>query len=133
MEKFIQQLGRDAGKILLAKFGKIKNLQTKRHALDFLTEADLMVDKLVTSRIKKKFPTHAIVSEESGKHNTSPNKWIIDPLDGTNNFAHGIPMFVTQLAYVENNKLKAAMIYNPVQDQMFYAETGKGAYLNGRR
>ncbi len=134
MEKFIKQLARDAGKILRAKFGKVKNIQTKQHALDFLTEADLMAEKLITNRIKKTFPTHAIIAEESGEYNKQfKNCWIVDPLDGTNNFAHATPLFVTQFAYVEDGELKASVVYDPIHDRMFYAEKGKGAFLNGKK
>ena len=133
MEKFIKQLVRDAGGILRDNFGKVGVLRTKSNVLDVVTVADELADKLITERIKKKFPSHAIISEESGTHNNNPKKWIIDPLDGTSNFSKGIPLFVTQLAYTENNKVKIAAIYDPIHDNLFYAEKGKGAYLNDSR
>jgi len=133
MEKFIKQLVRDAGGILRDNFGKVGVLRTKSNVLDVVTVADELADKLITERIKKKFPSHAIISEESGTHNNNPKKWIIDPLDGTSNFSKGIPLFVTQLAYTENNKVKIAAIYDPIHDNLFYAEKGKGAYLNNKR
>jgi myo-inositol-1(or 4)-monophosphatase len=133
METFIKQLVRDAGKILRDKFGKVGIHHTKKDALDIVTEADILADKLVTDRIKKKFPLHAIISEESGSHNTNPKQWIIDPMDGTNNFAMGIPFFVTQLAYAENGKLKFAAIYDPIHDKLYFAEKGKGAFVNDKK
>ncbi len=133
MEKFVKQLVRDAGSILRDKFGKVGVLRTKSHVLDVVTIADELADKLITDRIKKKFPSHAIVSEESGLYNQNSKKWIIDPLDGTSNFSLGIPLFVTQLAYVENDQVKIAAIYDPIHNNLFYAEKGKGAYLNNKR
>ncbi|MBI2355629.1 MAG: inositol monophosphatase [Candidatus Doudnabacteria bacterium] len=133
MEKFIKQLLRDAGAILREKFGKITVANTKAHALDFVTEADLAADKLITDRIKKKFPTHAIISEESGEYNRHSNKWIIDPLDGTNNFLLGIPLFVTQLAFVQSNRIKFSAIYDPIHERLYFAERNKGSFLNNKK
>lgn len=133
MEKFIKQLVKDSGKILKDKFRKVGVSRTKTNVLDVVTEADLMSDALITKRIKKKFPSHAIVSEESGEHNKSSKKWIIDPLDGTSNFSRGLPQFVTQLAYVEDNKVKFSAIYDPIHDELFFAEKNKGSYLNDKR
>jgi len=133
MERFIKELVKDAGKILKEKFRKVGVSRTKRNPLDVVTIADVMVDKLITGRIKKKFPSHSIVAEESGNYNGNSKKWIIDPLDGTNNFSLGIPLFVTQIAYVEKDQLKFAAIYDPVHDELFYAQKGKGSFLNGKR
>src|SRR3989344_3946052 len=133
MENFIKQLVRDSGKILSSKFGKIGVSHTKANPLDVVTQADLLADKLIVGRIKKKFPKHAIISEESGEHNQHRYKWIIDPLDGTSNFASKIPLFVTQLAFVEGDDVKFSALFDPIHDKLYFAQKGKGSFLNGRK
>lgn len=100
---------------------------------DFATQADFDSEKAVISRIKKSFPEHEILAEESGGQGSSPCKWLIDPLDGTHNFFFNVPLFGTIVALEENGTVRAAAIYLPVQKELYTAEKGKGAFLNGKK
>ena len=113
------------------------NLEKKRirhkGRFNLVTETDKKSERLIVGRIRKAFPDHSILAEESGaSSNHSPYRWIIDPLDGTTNFAHGFPMFCVTIGYEENGKMKAGGVYDPMRDELFFAERGKGATLNGK-
>ncbi|MDI6778243.1 MAG: inositol monophosphatase family protein [Patescibacteria group bacterium] len=106
IEKFIKTTLPKAGEILRKKFKKVGVKYTKRHALDVVTEADLAANRLLLIAIKKTFPDHGIISEETAEYkNGSEYIWVIDPLDGTLNFSRGIPIFVTMLAVFRNKEL----------------------------
>jgi myo-inositol-1(or 4)-monophosphatase len=101
---------------------------------DLVTEADRSSEKLIVERLREHFPTHSVVAEEGGgKDRASEYCWYVDPLDGTTNFAHGFPMFNVTLALEHKGELIAGVVYHPVHDEMFAAEKGAGATLNGRR
>jgi myo-inositol-1(or 4)-monophosphatase len=102
--------------------------------IDLITEADHASEALILSRIRAAYPGCAILSEESGASaNTSPYVWIADPLDGTTNFAHGLPIFSVTLALLVNNIIEVGVTYDPIYDELYTAQRGQGAYLNGER
>ena len=130
------QTAREAGQILLDKFGRKINV-SKKGDINLVTEADLASEKFIIERIKSHYPKHSILAEESGEAvvvgGSSQWKWIIDPLDGTTNFAHGYPCFCVTLALEYEEKIVVGVTYDPTRDEMFSAERGNGASLNGRQ
>ena len=138
MLNFAIQTARDAGAILLDRLGRALQVSNKGD-IDLVTESDLASEKLIIERIKSHYPRHAILAEESGAtagtelvSGTSDWKWIIDPLDGTTNYAHGYPCFCVSIALENAGTIAVAAIYDPTRDEMFAAERGQGATLNGR-
>jgi len=133
---FAVQTARDAGSILVDRLGRALQVSNKGD-IDLVTEADLASEKLIIERIKSYYPRHAILAEESGASEfvagTGDWKWIIDPLDGTTNYAHGYPCFCVSIGLERAGALEIAAIYDPMRDEMFAAERGQGATLNGRR
>ena len=102
--------------------------------IDLITDADHASEVLVLDRIRSAYPACAILSEESGASaNSSPYVWIADPLDGTTNFAHGLPIFSVTLALVVDGVIEVGVTYNPIYDELYTARRGQGAYLNGER
>lgn len=136
MLNFAIQTARDAGSILVDRLGRALQVSNKGD-IDLVTEADLASEKLIIERIKSHYPRHAILAEESGASEfvagTGEWKWIIDPLDGTTNYAHGYPCFCVSIGLERAGTLEIAAIYDPMRDEMFAAERGQGATLNGRR
>jgi myo-inositol-1(or 4)-monophosphatase len=133
---FAIDVARDAGGVLVQRLGSAKI--TNKGDIDLVTEADLASEDLIIERIRSYYPQHAILAEESGETmlvggKRSEWKWIIDPLDGTTNYAHGYPCFCVSIALEHNGTLEIGVIYDPVRDEMFAAERGNGATLNGRR
>ncbi len=127
----VEQLAREAGKLLMTRYGKSHDIKMKGE-VDLVTEADRLSEELILDHIKKHHPLHSVISEESGSnHIHSDHKWYIDPLDGTVNFAHGIPMFSVSIAYAFREKLELGVVYDPTRDECFSAEVNKGACLNG--
>ena len=137
MLNFAIQTARDAGRILIERFGRITQI-TNKGDIDLVTEADLAAERFIIERIKSYYPRHAILAEESDasgiKYEGSGEfKWIIDPLDGTTNYAHGYPAFCVSVALERAGRVEIGVIYDPLRDEMFAAERGEGATLNGRR
>jgi myo-inositol-1(or 4)-monophosphatase len=133
---FAIQTARDAGAILIDRLGRALQVSNKGD-IDLVTEADLASEKLIIERIKSHYPRHAILAEESGGVESASGesewRWIIDPLDGTTNYAHGYPCFCVSIALERAGSIEIAVIYDPTRDEMFAAERGQGAHLNGRR
>lgn len=128
----IESLARRAGALLKGGFGKEHQVDFK-HAKDLVTEMDRKAEDLILGEIRDKFPTHSILSEESGSlEGHADHQWIVDPLDGTINYAHNYPVFCVSIAYREAGDLKLAAIYDPMLDELFSAERGSGAALNGK-
>ncbi len=124
---------KEAGKIHLKYFGNIKKIMYKDKT-NAVTNADLESEKRIIGIIKKRFPEHSILSEESGATNRkSDYRWLIDPLDGTHNYMHNIPLFGVSIALEFKKKLILGVIYLPCFDDLYVAEKGKGAFLNGKR
>lgn len=125
-----------AARGLVRDFGEVENLQvSKKGPADFVTSADKRAEKILIEELMKARPSYQFLVEERGVivGKDQSNKFIIDPLDGTTNFLHGIPQFCISVALERDSALHAAMIYNPVLDEMFMAEKGKGAFLGRRR
>ena len=125
-----------ASRSLIRDFGEIENLQVSTKAPgDFVSSSDKKTEKILIDELRKAHPEYGIVTEESGiinKSNTK-NRWIIDPIDGTLNFLNGIPQFAISIGYEENNEIKCGIIFNPITNEMFFAEKGSGAFLNNSR
>lgn len=122
-----------AGDVLRSRLGKITEIN-KKGEIDLVTEADLESEKAVIDFIKRKFPDHSILAEESGEdRRVSGAEWIVDPLDGTTNYAHGIGIFSVSIAFALNGEIVVGVVLNPVTGELFAAERGKGAELNGEK
>jgi len=126
-----------AARGLRRDFGEVSNLQVSRKGpADFVSAADLRAEKVLREELHRARPDYAFLMEESGASGgTADNtrRWIVDPLDGTTNFLHGLPHFAISIALEEAGELIAAVIFDPAKDELFYAEKGVGAYLNDRR
>jgi myo-inositol-1(or 4)-monophosphatase len=125
-----------ASRKLVRDFGEVEQLQVSRKGPgDFVTTADLRAEKTLREELSKAKEGAGFLMEESGEVAGEPGmgRWIIDPLDGTTNFLHGMPHFAISLAYEERDQIVAGLIYDPILDEMFYAVRGMGAYLNERR
>ncbi len=128
----IESLARQAGAILRNGYGKNHQIAYKG-AIDLVTEIDRQSEEFLLEKIQERYPHHAIVAEESGPQSGDACcKWYIDPLDGTVNFAHGIPIFSVSLAYAQDGMITFGVVYDPLRDECFSAEAGKGAWLNGK-
>ena len=128
---FTKELAFNSGKILSKYFGNVNSINKKTTSIDLVTNADIESEQLIISSIFKKFPNHTIISEEtSQKEKNSDFKWVIDPLDGTTNFVHNLPIFAVSIGLQYKNKTVIGVVYNPAADKMFSASIKKGAYLN---
>ncbi len=137
MLNFAIQTARDAGRLLAERFGRALQI-TNKSELDLVTESDLASERLIIERIKTYHPRHAILAEESGASGPADRAgdegcWIIDPLDGTTNYAHGYPCFCVSIGLEHKGRMEIGVVYDPMRDEMFSAERGEGASLNGRR
>jgi myo-inositol-1(or 4)-monophosphatase len=136
MLNFAIETARDAGRLLLEKLGRVTSI-TKKGDINLVTEADLASEALIIERIKSYYPKHAILAEEAGDavlvDGETTWKWIIDPLDGTTNYAHGYPCFCVTLALERKGKIVIGVTYDPTREELFSAEKGEGASLNGRK
>jgi myo-inositol-1(or 4)-monophosphatase len=130
------QAAQKAARGLVRDFGEIENLQvSKKGTGDFVSNADTKAEKTLVYELTKARPNYSFLLEEGGEIEGSDtsNRWIIDPLDGTTNFLHGIPHFSISIALERDGELFAGVVYEPVSDQMFTAERGQGAHLNNNR
>lgn len=130
------QAARKAGRSLTRDFGEVENLQVSRKGpADFVSAADKRAEKILFEELQKARPTYSFLMEEAGEveGTDGQHKWLIDPLDGTTNFLHSIPLFATAIALERNGEIVASVIYNPIMDELFTAERGGGAWLNNRR
>lgn len=127
---FTEGIARQAGAVLRSGYGNVQHVQHKG-AIDLVTEFDKRSEELILSALQREFPEHAILSEESGRRQTgSEYQWIIDPLDGTTNFANGIPIFCVTMSLFKNTSPIVGVTYDPLRDEMFSAEANCGATLN---
>ena len=125
-----------ASKVLVRDFGEIEKLQVKKKGpTDFVTNADIKVEKIIIEELKKARPNYSFITEENGiKINKDKNNtWIIDPIDGTVNFLHGIPHFAISIAHKSENEIISGLIFDPIKNEMFYAEKNNGAFFNNHR
>ena len=127
------EIAREAGALLANYFERRVAFELKGD-FDLVTEADRASEQLIVERLRSHFPTHGIMAEEGGGHESpSGYRWFVDPLDGTTNFAHSFPMFNVTLGLEREGELVAGVIFDPVRQEMFTAERGAGAWLNNRR
>jgi len=125
-----------ASKILIRDFGEVEKLQISvKGPSDFVSNADTKAEKIIINELMKAKKNYSIISEEDGSkiNSDSENVWIIDPIDGTTNFLHGVPHFAISIALKSNNEIISGLIYDPIKDEMFYAEKNNGAFFNNQR
>ncbi len=125
-----------ASKALIRDFGEIEKLQVSvKGPSDFVSNADTKAEKIIIEELIKSKKNYSIISEEAGymKNKDSDNVWIIDPIDGTLNFLHGVPHFAISIALKSNNEIVSGLIFDPIKDEMFFAEKNNGAFLNNQR
>lgn len=126
-------VAREAGALLLERLARPREIAEKSQRADLVTDADRASEAAIIARLRREYPTAAILAEESGMHaGTSEERWVVDPLDGTTNFAHGYPLFCVSIAYERRGELVAGVIYAPAMDECFVAERGAGARMNDR-
>ena len=125
-----------ASKSIIRDFGEIENLQvSKKGPRDFVTKTDKHVEKILIEELSKTKKNYSFITEETGsiKNKDKENVWIINPIDGTTNFLHGIPHFAISIALKSKDELLSGLIFDPIKDEMFFAEKDKGAFLNNQR
>ena len=121
---------KEAGEILLAHFGSVRQIKHKSQG-NLVTDADILSEKLIIDLLKREYPDFGILSEESNPSaSVSGYTWVVDPLDGTNNYTYGIPFFCVNIALVQDEDILLGITYDPMRGELFQAEKGKGAYLN---
>ncbi len=127
-----ETIARRAGEVIMEGFGRARQVRQKG-AIDLVTEFDQRSEEVIISALQKEFPEHAILAEESGHHKTASDyQWIVDPIDGTTNFAHGFPAFAVSMGLVRAGVPVVGVVYDPFHDELFAAELDQGATLNGR-
>jgi myo-inositol-1(or 4)-monophosphatase len=130
--QFAETIAREAGQVLREGYGRAENIHYKG-AVDLVTEYDHRVEALILRQLRERYPTHMIYAEESGRSAQGGDyEWLIDPLDGTVNFAHAVPCFAVSLALTYKSQLQVGVVYDPLRDEMFIGEAGQGATLNGQ-
>ncbi|MDC3158403.1 inositol monophosphatase [Candidatus Pelagibacter sp.] len=125
-----------ASKSIIRDFGEVEKLQvSKKGPHDFVTKTDKHVEKILIEELSKTKKHYSFLTEETGiiKNKDNDNTWIIDPIDGTTNFLHGIPHFAISIALKSKEELLSGLIFDPIKDEMFFAEKDKGAFLNNQR
>tara|TARA_Y100000590_G_scaffold356520_1_gene410798 strand:- start:893 stop:1633 length:741 start_codon:yes stop_codon:yes gene_type:complete len=125
-----------ASKVIIRDFGEVENLQvSKKGPKDFVTKTDKRVEKILIEELEKSKKNYSFITEETGIINNSDknNFWIIDPIDGTTNFLHGIPHFAISIALKKNNEIMYGLIFDPIKNEMFYAEKNSGSFCNNHR
>jgi len=125
-----------AGRSLTKDFAEVENLQVSRKGpADFVSKADLRAEQIVFEELRKARPTYAFLMEEGGEvaGTDGQHRWLVDPLDGTTNFLHSIPLFACAIALERNDEIVASVIYNPALDELYTAEKGGGAWMNDRK
>lgn len=127
-----QQAALEGGKLLRSRFRRQQRTSLKGRG-NFLTEADLLSEKVILGRLREEFPGWGVISEESPPTNTgSPYTWVVDPMDGTNNYAFGIPFFCVCVALRLGEQTRLGVTYDPIRRELFWAEAGGGAFVNGK-
>lgn len=125
---------REAGEYAREHIAKIKEVAHKGAHTNLVTDVDKTCEKVIVDKVRKSFPSHSILAEEGGEEKKGGSfTWIIDPLDGTTNYTHGLPIYCVSIAVAESDSVKLGAIYDPSRDELFTAEEGKGAFLNGKR
>ena len=125
-----------ASKVLIRDFGEVENLQVSvKGPSDFVSNADIKAEKIIIDELSKSRKNFSIISEEAGiiKKSDKKNLWVIDPIDGTNNFLHGIPHFAISIAHKYENEIISGIIFDPIKNEIFFAEKNNGSYFNNQR
>ncbi len=125
-----------ASKIIIRDFGELENLQvSKKGPKDFVTKTDKRVEKIIIDELTKSKKNFSFISEETGKilNNNKDFFWIIDPIDGTTNFLHGVPHFAISVALQKNNEIISGLVFDPIKNEIFYAEKNNGSFFNNNR
>ena len=128
--------GEKASKRLIRDFGEVENLQVSvKGPTDFVSNADINAEKIIIDELSKSKKNYSILSEETGyiKNKDEKNIWIIDPIDGTSNFLHGIPHFAISIALQSYDEIICGLIFDPIKNEMFYSEKNSGSFLNNKR
>ena len=128
--------GEKASKRLIRDFGEVENLQVSiKGPTDFVSNADINAERIIIEELSKLKKNYSILSEETGfvKNKDEKNIWIIDPIDGTSNFLHGIPHFAISIALQSHEEIICGLIFDPIKNEMFYAEKNNGSFLNNKR
>lgn len=120
-----------AGAVLAARFGDVRSIERKGSAIDLVTDADRAAEAAAIEAIRERYPDHAVLAEEGGASGASPCRWIVDPLDGTTNFAHELAHFCTSVACEVDGRIEVGAILDPMRGELFTAAVGQGARLNG--
>ncbi len=130
----MDRAARKAGRALVRDFGEVEQLQVSmKGAADFVSAADLKAERTLKSELTRARPEFAFLGEEGGLQGAARDRWVVDPLDGTTNFLHGIPHFAISIALEMDGKVVAGSIYEPIRDEFYWAERGVGAYIGNRR
>ena len=130
----IIKISKEAGELIKNNFGKVHSIEFKTNVLNLVTETDKASEKLITDFIKKKYPSHGILAEEGSDLNKSAEYlWVVDPLDGTTNFAHGLPIFSVSIGVQKSGETIAGVVYDVMRDIIYSAEKGSGSFANGKR
>ncbi|MFQ5953337.1 MAG: inositol monophosphatase family protein [Candidatus Omnitrophota bacterium] len=125
-------VAKEAGRYTLDRMCHLKQISHKSGRADLVTDVDKKCEEIITTRIKTEFPTHSILAEESGEYaREAEYRWIIDPLDGTTNYAHCFPIYCISIGIQSEDVIKFGVVYDPTRDELFTAEEKKGAFLNG--
>lgn len=130
---FAKELANDAGEIMMAYYEIDEKGISIKEDQTLVTLVDTTINSLVISKVKKRYPGHGVLGEEENYNLKAKKLWVVDPLDGTSDFANHIPDFAFSIAFVENGNSQVGVIYNPVADRLFHATAGKGAYENNER
>jgi len=133
MKSLILKAAKAAGKVILKDYGNVGNFKFKAPR-SIVTKTDILSEQIIMKTVRKKFPNHNFLTEESGSIiRESEYTWIVDPIDGTTNFVSNIPQFAVSIALAKNDEVMMGVVYNPCTKDLFIAEKGKGSYLNGKR
>jgi len=125
---------RSAGNVIIRNLGRLESLNVHtKDRNDFVTDVDRQAEQEIIGILRKAYPDHGILAEESGRHGGGDYQWIIDPLDGTTNFLHGFPQFAVSIALRHKGRLEQGVVYDPLRQELFTASRGAGARLNDRR
>lgn len=125
---------RQAGNVIMRSFSRLDSLTvSEKQVNDYVSEIDRNAEQAIIDTIRRAYPGHSILAEESGAHGKDDFQWVIDPLDGTTNYLHGFPQFAISIALMHRGRLESAVVYDPLRDEMFTADRGAGALLNDRR
>jgi myo-inositol-1(or 4)-monophosphatase len=128
------EMALESGRIQKESLSKSFAVRHKQEEIDLVTDVDIACQEKIISMVRERFPHDDIIAEEKANiYDGHKNRWIIDPVDGTTNYAHGYPFFCTSIAYAAEGKITAGVVYNPIMNELFFAAAGKGAYLNGNR